>query len=129
MPHGMPNESAALKTLGDFALNNPNIGLGCPDVGGGTAFSPPGYDTLINPMYQLHLPFNVAIEPMDYDAAITKGLSFTYAEATGPAAQGGMAAQFVVWQHVEGNNHVFTIDDVAKFLPNNPDPNTALPTY
>jgi hypothetical protein len=112
LPQGAPSESAALKTLGDWALTKRNIGLGCPDVGGSATFSPPCYDTLMNAKSQKHLAFNVAIEPMDYDAPITTGLAATYAEAT-DAAPNGMAAQFVVWQHVTGARHVFTIDDVT----------------
>jgi hypothetical protein len=128
LPQGVPSESAALKSLGDWALTKRHIGLGCPDVGGSTTFSPFGYDTLMNAKYQTHLAFNVAIEPMDYDAPITTGVAATYAEATG-VAPNGMAAQFVVWQHVTGGSHVFTIDNVAAYLPSHPDPNVALPTY
>jgi hypothetical protein len=128
LPQAVPSESAALKSLADWALTKRNIGLGCPDVGGSATFSPPGYDVLMNAAYQTHLPFNVAIEPMDYDAPITTGLAATYAEATGKAPN-GMAAQFVVWQYVTGASHVFTIDDVAAYLPSHPNPNVALPTY
>jgi hypothetical protein len=128
LAHGVPSESAALQSIGTWALGlKPrHIGLGCPDVGGNSSFHPFGYDTLMNATYQLHLPFNVAIEPMDFDKAITTGLDATYAEAIGPAP-GGMAAQFVVWWYEQGTGHVFNIDDVAAYLPGHPDPNTALP--
>jgi hypothetical protein len=123
------SEVDALKSIGDWALKQRHIGLGCPDVGGNSSFHPPGYDTLMDTKYQVNLPFNVAIEPMDFGSKYTSGLKETYAEATELAADGGMAAQFVVWWHEEGKENVFTIDDVAKFLPTHPNPNVAPPKY
>jgi hypothetical protein len=128
LSHGVPSPSAALQALGDWALLHRNIGLGCPDVAGTPSFHPPGYDTLMNPKYQSHLPLNVAIEPMDYATAQTTGLSATYTEATGQAPN-GMAAQFVVWWHVQGTGHAFTVDDVATYLGAHPNPNVALPSW
>jgi hypothetical protein len=122
----LPNGSSSeLQSIGDFALTQRNVGLGCPDVAG-NSYDPPGYDTLINPHYQLHLPFNVAVEPMDFSTAYTPSIQATYARATNVAQDGGMAAQFVMWWYVQGGaGNAFTIDQVANYLLSHPDPNVA----
>jgi hypothetical protein len=126
LPGGVPSQSAALTALAGWALENPHVGIGCPDVGGNSTFHPPGYDTLMSATYQHHLPFNVAIEPMDYGSAYTTGLDATFAEATG-AAPGGMAAQFVVWWYSQGAGNVFTIDQVGAYVATHANLNTAPP--
>ena len=126
---GPADQGVALMTsLGMWALSHPNVGLGCPDVGGNATFHPAGYDVLLPSTFHGLLPFNVAIESMDYDMMYTDGLMQTWQEATGPAPN-GMAAQFVVWSDVTGTGHAFTTAQAATFLTTHADPNTAPPMY
>jgi hypothetical protein len=121
-------QTTALQQFADWALLHPTVGLGCPDVAT-QGLNSPGYPVLMNPKYQGVLPYDVAVESPDYASARASSLDASYALAVSPAPN-GMAAQIVVWADVNSSaGNVFTIQDVANYLPTHPDPNTAPPTW
>jgi len=71
---------------------------------------PEGYDTLINAKYQTHLPFNVAIEPMDFGSAYTTGLEETYARLV---ARYGFAPKGPVTFELYGDPQHFAVRTVG----------------
>lgn len=125
-----PNATAVqyLRSLADWALAHPHVGLGCPDVA--PKISPPGYDVLEDAKYQGHLPFNVAVEAPDYGSVRTTGLLATYDLAIQPATT-GMRAQMVTWfdDGTGGSGDVFSLADVSRYIAQHPMPNTARPTW
>jgi hypothetical protein len=119
-------QTQSLADLADFALATPHAGLGCPDLG--PLFNPPEYPLLENAKYQGRVPIAPAVESPDYQSGRTSSLPSTYSLGTDPAPK-GMAAQIITWADTQNASYVFTIADVAAYLPSHPNPNSAPPTW
>jgi hypothetical protein len=120
------SQAQSLADLADFALVTPHAGLGCPDLG--PLFNPPEYPLLKSAKYQGRVPIAPAVESPDYQSARTSSLASTYSLGIDPAPN-GMAAQIITWADTNNSSYVFTIQDVAAYLPSHPNPNTAPPTW
>ena len=119
-------QTQSLAELADFALATPHAGLGCPDLG--PLFNPPEYPLLESAKYQGRVPIAPAVETSDYQSGRTSSLQSTYALGIDPSPK-GMAAQIITWSNTQNASYVFTIADVAAYLPAHPNPNTAAPTW
>jgi hypothetical protein len=120
------SQTQSLTDLADFALATPHAGLGCPDLG--PLFNPPEYPLLENAKYQGRVPIAPAVESPDYQSGRTSSLPSTYALGIDPAPK-GMAAQIITWANTNNASYVFTVQDVAAYLPSHPNPNIAPPTW
>lgn len=127
-----PNNMASqyLGMFADFALANPHVGLGCPDLA--PLFDPPEYPILESAKYEGRVPMAPAVESPDYAsgrASPDGGVAATYELGINPSTKGGMSAQIISWSNVNGSGNVFTIDDVAAYVSAHPNPNTTAPTW